>query len=126
LSRQLQSNPSITETAFITIQEQSSLTLTNNIPSSVVSAALSSSTSGSFTPSLSSYTPGGNASIQGSATNFHLYPSGAAFPSFSNAKQLLDPASIVLSNQALFVQSVQNSDTFTSVVEAEFAQSISV
>jgi hypothetical protein len=122
LSRQLQSNPSITETVFITIQEQSSLTLTNNIPSSVLSAASASGTSGSSTPSFSSYTPGGNASVQGSATNFNLYPSGAAFPSFGNAKQLLDPASIVLSNQALFVQSTQNSVTFTSVVEAELTQ----
>jgi len=124
LSRQLQSNPSISETAFITIQEQSSLTLTNSIPSSVLSAALSSSTSGSFTPSFGSYTPGGNASIQGSATNFNLYPSGAAFPSFGNAQSLLDPASIVLTNQALFVQSTQNTGTFTSVVEAELAQLI--
>lgn len=126
LSRQLQSNPSITETAFITIQEQSSLTLTNNIPSSVLSAALASSSSGSFTPSFGSYTPGGNVSVQGSSSNFNLYPSGVAFPSFGNAQQLLDPASIVLTNQALFVQSTQNSGTFTSVVEAELAQLIGV
>lgn len=35
---------------------------------------------------------------------------------------MLDPATIVLSNQLLFVQDSQNTNTFTSVVEAELAQ----
>jgi hypothetical protein len=55
-----------------------------------------------------------------------LYPSGSAFPSFGNAQQMLDPATIVLSNQLLFVQDSQNTNTFTSVVEAELTQIVQV
>jgi hypothetical protein len=124
LSRQLQSNPSITEQAFVVIEEQSALTLTSNIPSSVLSAQQASSTGSNFTPTFGSYSPGGNATLQGNQNNFNLYPQGAAFPSFGNAQQLLDPATIVLSNQQLFVQDSQNSDVFTSVVEAELAKLI--
>jgi hypothetical protein len=122
LSRQLQSNPSISEQAFVVIQEQSALTLTSNIPSSVLSAQQASSTGSNFTPTFGSYSPGGNATLQGNQNSFNLYPQGAALPSFGNAQSLLDPATIVLSNQQLFVQDSQNSDVFTSVVETELAQ----
>ncbi|KAE9378679.1 hypothetical protein N431DRAFT_146702 [Stipitochalara longipes BDJ] len=122
ISRQLQSNPSISEQAFVVIEETSSLTLSSSIPSSVLSAAQSSSTGSNFTPQFGSYTPNGNASLQSSSGQFNLYPSGSAFPSFGNAQQLNDPALIVLANQQYFVQSSQNSDVFTSVVEAELTQ----
>ncbi|PMD15238.1 hypothetical protein NA56DRAFT_354216 [Hyaloscypha hepaticicola] len=126
LSRQLQSNPSISEQAFVVIQEQSSLTLSSSIPSSVLSAQLASSTGSNFNPSFSSYTPGGNASLGAGQNSFNLYPSGSAFPSFGNVQQMLDPATIVLSNQLLFVQDSQNTNTFTSVVEAELTQIVQV
>lgn len=108
------------------IQESSTLSVLNNIPSSVLSAAQASGTGASFVPQLSSYTPGGNASIlnsnaTSSANQFNLYPANSSFPSFANAQNLLDPASIVLNNQQLFVQSSTNSNTFTSVIEAELA-----
>jgi hypothetical protein len=122
ISRQLQSNPSITEQAFVVIQETSSLTLSNSIPSSVLSAVQSSSTGTNFTPQFGSFTPGGNASLQSSSGRFNLYPEGSDFPSFGNAQVLADPALIVLQNQQYFVQSSQNSGIFTSVVEAELAQ----
>lgn len=122
ISRQLQSNPSVTEQVFVVIQEASTLTLSNNIPSSVLSAAQSTSTASNSTPQFGSFTPGGNASLQSSSNQFNLYPAGSELPSFENAQRLDDPALIVLQNQAFFVQSSQNSGTFTSVVEAELAQ----
>jgi len=106
------------------IQEQSSLSLSSSIPSSVLSAAQSSSTGSNFTPQFGSFSAGGNASLQSSSSQFNLYPAGSAFPSFGNAQQLNDPALIVLAAQQYFVQSSQNSDVFTSVVEAELAQLI--
>jgi len=122
ISRQIQSNPSISEQAFVVIEESSSLTLSSSIPSSVLSAYQSSSTGSNFTPQFGSYTPGGNASAQSSSSQFNLYPAGSAFPSFGNAQQLSDPALIVLANQDYFVQSSQNSDIFTSVVEQEVTE----
>lgn len=104
------------------IEETSSLTLSSSIPSSVLSAVQSSSTGSNFTPQFGSFTPNGNASLQANAGQFNLYPSGSAFPTFGNAQQLADPALIVLANQQYFVQSSQNSDIFTSVVEAELSQ----
>ena len=122
ISRQLQSNPSITEAVFVVIQESSSLTLNNDTPSPVLSAAQSTSTASNSTPQFGSYTPGGNASLQSSSNQFTLYPAGSELPSFQNAQRLDDPALIVLENQAFFVESSQNSGIFTSVVEAELSQ----
>jgi hypothetical protein len=123
LARQLKSNPSISEQVFVVIQEQSTLTVSNNIPTSVLNAAQASGT-GFATPKFGSYTPGGNISALGAANNFQLFPSGAAFPSFGNAQVLVDPALITQSSQQLFVQSTQNPDSFTSIIEAEISQSI--
>jgi hypothetical protein len=105
------------------MQEQSTLTVVNNIPTSVLNATQASGT-GIATPTFGSYTPGGNVSALGAANNFQLFPSGAALPSFANARNLLDPATITLSNQQLFVQSTQDSESFTSIIEAELGQSI--
>jgi hypothetical protein len=108
LVRQLQSNPSIQEQVFVQIVEQASMTISNDVPSSVFAAAQASGT-GFASPNFGSYTPGGNISLQSQGLN--LLPQGVSVPNFANAQNFNDPALIIQPNVQAFVQ-VGNSNQF--------------
>lgn len=101
LVRQLQSNPSIAEQIFVQINEQPSITIANDVPTSVFASAQASGT-GFAAPNFGSYTPGGNISLQ--AQGLNLLPQGVSVPSFGNAQNFNDPAAIILPNVQAFVQ----------------------
>lgn len=120
LVRQLQSNPSIQEQVFVQINEQASMTISNDVPSSAFAAAQASGT-GFAAPNFGSYTPGGNISLQGSGLN--LLPQGVSVPSFSNAQNFNDPAIIIQQNVQAFVQ-IGNSNQFSVAAEIEQIEQI--
>lgn len=116
LVRQLQSNPSIQEQIFVQINEQATMTIANDVPSSVFDAAQASGT-GFSAPNFGSYTPGGNISLQASGLN--LLPQGVSVPSFGNAQNFNDPAAIILPNQQAFVQIGSSNQFSVAAIEAQ-------
>jgi hypothetical protein len=119
--RQRQSNSNIQEQVFVVIEEASTVTINNEVPSNVISAAQSTGTGlSSFPPpSLGSYTPGQAASIQSSV---NILPAGMGVPTFSNAQSYPDPAIIILENQQAFV-SIGNTGSFIDTQLITIAES---
>jgi hypothetical protein len=111
LVRQRQSNKDIQEQVFVVIEESSTVTINNEIPSNVISAAQSTGTGfASFSPpSVGSYTPGQAATIQ---SGLNILPAGVGVPTFSNSQSYPDPAIIILENQQAFVTIGSNQNAF--------------
>ncbi|KAF8851819.1 hypothetical protein BDZ45DRAFT_807966 [Acephala macrosclerotiorum] len=116
LVRQLQSNSAVQEQVFVQINEQATMTIANDIPSSVFNAAQASGT-GFAAPNLGSYTPGGNISLQPQGLN--LLPAGVSAPSFGNAQNFNDPALIIQPNVQAFVQVGQSNQFSVAALEAQ-------
>lgn len=113
LVRQIESNPSNSNQAFVVIQEASTITISNNIPSGVLQSVQASSTGlpSSFNnPNVNSYTPGAALNLQ--TGNINLLPLGSNVPSFANAVAFVDPAIIVQPNQQAVVEVISNSNLF--------------
>lgn len=116
LVRQLQSNANIQEQVFVQINEQASMTIANDVPTSVFNSAQASGT-GFAAPNLGSYTPGGNISLQ--AQGLNLLPQGVSVPSFGNAQNFNDPALIIQPNVQAFVQVGQSNQFSVAALEAQ-------
>lgn len=120
--RQRQSNSDIKEQVFVVIEEASTVTINNDIPSNVVSAAQSTGTGfASFAPpSIGSYTPGQAATVQ---SGINILPAGSGAPTFSNSQSYPDPAIIILENQQAFVTIVSNTNSFVDTQLITIAES---
>jgi hypothetical protein len=120
--RQRQSNSEIQEQVFVVIEEASTVTINNEIPSNVISAAQSTGTGfASFAPpSVGSYTPGQAATAQ---SGINILPLGMGVPTFSNSQSYPDPAIIILENQQAFVTIGSNTNSFVDTQLITIAES---
>jgi hypothetical protein len=109
--RQLESNSQIQEQVFVVIQEQATMTINNIIPTQIIGAAQATDTGSFSAPSMGSYTPGGNISLNPQGLN--LLPFGVTNPQFANAQAFSDPALIIQAGQQLFVQQNNNQNQFS-------------